>query len=195
MATPAAILAEAEKKLKAYIARPESLDPTLASALLEMGARNGGEQRFDEYRRRMAKATTPEQRDLYMAALADFRKPALARKLVDLTLTDEIRGQDLWRPLARVLDNTATQAEAWAAMRKNWAAICRKTGPKGATRIIEYAAFADRERLEEIRAFFAKRENQVESSERPLAQSLESIELGIRFRETQSKALSEWLNR
>lgn len=194
-APSARLAAEAEKKLKLFLDHPESLDPTLAPALLELGARRGPAARFDEYRRRMGEATTPERRDLFQSALAEFRDPVLARKLVELSLTDEIRGQDLWKPLSRVMGNTAVRGEAWKAVQERWAAIKEKTGPKGATYIIEgLASFADSAHLAGIADFFTKPENQVEASERPLAQTLETIELNIRFREAQSKRLSSWLN-
>ncbi|MBI4348891.1 MAG: M1 family metallopeptidase [Elusimicrobia bacterium] len=185
---------EASTRLARYLKDPKSVEPALAGPLLEIGARLGDEKRFEEYRRRMGEATTPEQRDLLMTALADFRSPALARRVVDLSLTDQVRGQDIWKPLTRLLDNSGTQGEAWKCIRERWAEIREKAGPKGAIRVIEgMAALARREWLEEVRSFFADPDHQVESGERSLAQTLEAIELGIRLREAQAAGLAEWL--
>ncbi|MBI5202831.1 MAG: M1 family metallopeptidase, partial [Elusimicrobia bacterium] len=193
-APPASLAADAEKKLAAYLKDPKAVEPAMASSLLELGARLSGSERFEEYRRRMGQATTPEQRDLLMGALADFRRPELASRLVDVSLSEQIRGQDIWRPLARLLDNSATQGAAWDMIRKKWPAIREKAGPKGATRVIEgMAALTKPEWLEQVRSFFADPKNHVESAERSLAQTLEAIELGIRFRTVQAERLAAWL--
>ena len=189
-----ALGAEAERKLNRYLEDPTSIEPALAGPLLEMGARLGGPERFEEYRRRMVAATTPEQRDLLMGALADFRQPEFAGRLIDITLSDQVRGQDVWKPLTRLLDNPATQGEAWKLIRQRWPEIREKGGPKGATRVIEgLAGLARPEWLEEIRAFFAHPANQEPSAARSLDQTLEAIELGIQLREKQAKPLSDRL--
>ncbi|MBI3553113.1 MAG: M1 family metallopeptidase [Elusimicrobia bacterium] len=184
-----------KERVQAYLANPAKLDPPLVSPVLNLGARLG-QARFEDYRERLAKSVTPEQRDSLLQGLTQFRDADSARLLLAMTLTDEIRGQDAWKPFGALFANTAVQAQAWTFVRANWKALREKLGPRGAERVIAATAgLQSRERLQEIRAFFNDPANTVESAKRTLDQTLEAIELGVRFKETQGPALSAWLQR
>jgi puromycin-sensitive aminopeptidase len=194
---PAPDLAEAnDRRLAAYLAAPAGVDPTLVTPMLRIAARYGDAARFELFLERLRKAGTPEERDRFLVALSEFRQPALARRLLELTLTDEMRGQDLWKPVRLLLGNTAVQAEAWAFAQQHWQALRDKTGPVGAMRIIQATrALLRPDWLEQVRRFFAAPNNRVESAEKAFEQTLEFLELGLAFRAAQAEKLAAWLRR
>ncbi|MBI4386272.1 MAG: M1 family metallopeptidase [Elusimicrobia bacterium] len=194
VAQPPELLKETQARLQHYLQDPESLDPALVSPVLNLGAKTGDIGQFERYRQALNQAKTPEVRDNFLGALAKFTQPDSARNLVQMTLSNDIRGQDIWKPVSSLLGNPAAQGLGWQLVKEHWDPIRQKTGNIGSRRIIEgLSNLWSRDWLDDIRDFFAKPKNQVEAAKRSLDQSLELIELGIRFKEMQTQPLSGWL--
>ncbi|MGH7273658.1 MAG: ERAP1-like C-terminal domain-containing protein, partial [Nitrospiria bacterium] len=189
------ILPEMPRRLTLYWVRPSSLDPTLATPLIRLCARTDLGVLFDRYLQRFKSAPTPEGRDRYLMALADFKKPELARRLLNFAMSEAVRAQDVWKPVRYLLVHPGVQGEAWRFVMANWAALWEKGGSVGAQRMIQGTRFLwQPEWREEVEAFFKKTANRVASAERALAQTLEFIEIGIRFKILQQEGFSNWLN-
>ena len=189
-----ALLAETERRLAQYLGDRDALDPTLAATVVRLGARLGGAQRFETYRDRFARAATPEDRDRYLMALADFRDAELAARLMAMTLTDAVRGQDVWKPFRPLLASPVVQGEAWEFVKTHWQTLRTKAGPVGATRIIQGTRALWRETwYADVRSFFTHPANQVESAAKALDQTLEFLRLGVEFHTTQAEPLARWL--
>jgi len=187
-------LAELPRRQTRYLAKAASLDPTLATSLIRLCARTDGGAGFDRYIKRFQTAATPEERDRYLTALADFNKPALARKLLEFALSDEVRSQDVWKPVRYLLANPAAQEETWSFIKERWPQLKEKGGSVGAQRMIQGTRHLWRPQWhEEVKAFFNEPANKVAAAERALAQTLEWIQLGTRFKERQMIPLSRWL--
>ncbi|MEP7120006.1 MAG: M1 family aminopeptidase [Byssovorax sp.] len=86
--------AEAEKRSRAFLANPRSLDPDMAAIALHHAARRGGERRFDELISAAKRAKLPEERIDAVGPLGSFADPVLLRRALDLMLTDQLRIQD-----------------------------------------------------------------------------------------------------
>jgi puromycin-sensitive aminopeptidase len=187
-------LAEVEGRLTRYLADPTTLDPTLATVLVRLGARIGDDTRFADYRDRFIRSATPEERDRYLLALADFPGLDLAGGLLSLTLTDAVRGQDVWKPFRPLLARPDAQAETWRFMTTHWPTLRAKAGPVGATRIIQATRALWRDEWHaEIAAFFTHPANRVESAAKVLDQTLEFLRLGVAFKTAQTEPLAQWL--
>lgn len=188
------ILPEMPRRLTLYWVRPASLDPTLATPLIRLCARTDLGALFDKYIQKFKSATTPEDRDRYLMALADFKKPELARKLLEFALSDAVRAQDVWKPIRYLLANPMVQGEAWYFVKTRWQTLRQKGGSVGAQRMIQGTRALWRpEWREDLGIFFQDPANKVAAAERALAQTLEFIEIGIRFKTHQQNALSGWL--
>ena len=189
-----AVLAEAEARLARYLADPGTLDPTLATALVRVGARVGDEKRFVAYQDRLLRSSTPEDRDRYLAALAEFPGIDPARRLLEMTLTDAVRGQDAWKPFRPLLSNPAVQGHAWAFVKAHWPALRAKTGSVGAGRIIQATRALWREEWRaDVASFFTDPANRVDSAAKALDQTLEFLRLGLEFKAAQEEPLARWL--
>ena len=196
------ILGKVKKDLALYLKSPEKLDPTIVFAVLSLNAFNGSGEDFSVYQERFQNAATPEVRDNFLAAMTDFKSPEMTEKLLaligekDSHGQDLIRGQDAWRPLARLLGNPWSQRAAWKFVQERWSFIREKVGGKGAERIIQgLAAMDEPGYLKEIQAFFSVPQNQVPSAKRSLAQTIEYIEAGIKFKSSQAQPFSDWLKK
>jgi len=188
------ILSELPRRQTRYQAKADSLDPTLLTAFIRLCAHSDGGTRFDFYLGKFERSVSPEERDRYLIALADFSKPALARKFLAYTLTEAVRPQDVWKPMRSLLSHPAVQGEAWTYLKANWLAFKTKGGSIGAQRMIQATRSLWRSDWhDEVKAFFSLPENRVPSAERAFAQTLEFIQLGIGFKERQAQGLSDWL--
>lgn len=188
------ILSELPRRLMLYWTDPASLDPTLAGTVLRLSARSDGGSLFDRFIQKLESAHSPEDRDRYLAALTEFKKPALARRLLEFSLTDRLRAQDVWRPARALLANPPVQAEAWSFIRLHWKELVEKAGTVGAQRMIQGTRALWRpEWRREAEEFFGDPAHRVDAARRALAQSLEFADLGIRFKQLQQTDLSQWL--
>jgi puromycin-sensitive aminopeptidase len=188
------ILSELPRRLTLYWGKSSALDPNLATVVLRLCVRTDGGSLLDRYVEKFRSAPNPEERDRYLVALGDYKKPNLANKFLEIALSEVVRAQDVWRPVRYLLANPHVQGETWGFVKDNWDALKKKGGVVAAQRIIQGTRSLWRpEWREEVEAFFNQPANKVAAAERALAQTLEFIEIGIRFKERQQEALSNWL--
>jgi hypothetical protein len=165
----------------------------VAPVVLTAAARRNDPGLFDAFRARLAAPKTPEQKSLMLRALAEFTEPALLDRYLAMTLYDEIRAQDAWMPYAWLLSNPETRTRSWAFVQANWTALSAKIGPRGGTRVIGAAGGLVSAALKkEVEAFFRAPQNEIEMARKTLDQTLESIDLGLRFKESQTRSFLSW---
>ncbi len=190
------ILSELPRRQMRYLRKPHSIDPIMVTPLLRLCARSDGGKRFEQFLEKFEKSKTPEIRDQYLLALTDFNKPALARQLIDYTLSEKVRAQDAWKPMRTLLANPSVQGEVWDTVKNRWEQLREKCGSIGSQRIIQSARYLWSEKWhDDVRHFFDPAERRSGMGERAIAQTLEFIRLGIRFKAKQSAGLSDWLQK
>lgn len=190
------ILSELPRRQTLYQARPRSIDATLVGSLLRLCAVTDGGTRFEKFIEKFERSKTPELRDHYLLALAAFNKPALACKLIDLALSEKMRAQDLWKPIHALLSSPTVQEASWDYIKRHWPALHKKGGSLAAQRIIQATAQLWSETWHaDVSAFFENPSIRAGVGSRTLAQTLEFIQLGIRFKKHQTPELSSWLQK
>ena len=193
LAPKSGLLDEIQPRLDAYLKDPASLDSAVAPVVVTAAARRNDPALFDAFRARLAAPKTPEQKDLMLRALAEFTAPELLDKYLGMTLTDEIRPQDAWKPFIWLLANPATQARTWDFVKAHWAALVAKQGPRGATRVVGAAGgLVSAAWRQDVEAFFRAPANDVEMARKTLDQALGAIDLGLKFRAAQSESFLQW---
>jgi aminopeptidase N/puromycin-sensitive aminopeptidase len=104
-----------------------------------------------------------------------------------------VRSQDSWTLIALLMERRETQDLAWEFVQQHWAAVARKSTASSGMHIVEATgAFCTAEKRDEVADFFA--EHPVESSERTLARSIDSINDCIALRAAQEPQLRQWLD-
>src|SRR5206468_1103141 len=88
-----AVQQEAANLYAAYVAGGREVDPNLLPALIAILAHAGDPARYDDFLRRFRAATTPQEAQRYLSALAGFRQPELLRQTLARALNGEIRTQ------------------------------------------------------------------------------------------------------
>src|SRR5439155_25110202 len=77
-----------------HVQAPAGADANLFAAAIAILAHAGDAARYEEFTARFRAATTPQEEQRYLYALAGFRPAALLRQTLERTLDSTIRTQD-----------------------------------------------------------------------------------------------------
>ena len=185
------VLGTSRQLVQQELDKPGTVESTLLSLVINLAASGGDTALYERYRQASKAATEPEVRYQYLYGLTSFTDPALVRRTMDITLSDEVRSQDAKGVIARMLVNS--KKHAWQLVRERWNEIQKKTGEfVGNTVIVSsFSSFCDASTGAEISAFF--KEHKVPDAERTLQQALERIDACAKGMTAQAPKLAEWL--
>ena len=189
------VLSAARTLVLQELDKPGSVEPTLLEVVVNLAALEGDAPLYDRYLARSKAATDPEERYRYLYGLTSFADPALVRRTMDLTLSDDVRSQDAKLVIGALLRNADAKKLAWQLVQQRWPEIQKKTGEfVGNTAIVgSLSSFCDASTGAEISAFF--KEHKVPDAERTLQQSLERIDTCAKSASTQAPKLAEWVKK
>jgi aminopeptidase N/puromycin-sensitive aminopeptidase len=147
---------------------------------------------YEKLMRVSQNATDPDLKEAALHALTRFQTPILVIRTLEYAVSDEVRSQDSWTLIALLLERRETQDLAWEFVQQHWKAVEAKSTTSSGARIVEAAGeFCTVERRDEVADFFHAQP--VESSQRTLAKSIDSINDCIHLREAQEPELRRWL--
>jgi aminopeptidase N/puromycin-sensitive aminopeptidase len=188
-----AVLAEAQSITTQLLTGHKATDPMLGDSSIALTTPGGNAEMYDRLLKVTRDAKDPDLKEAALHVLARFDAPELVARTLEYSLSDEVRSQDSWALIALLLERRATQEQAWTFVEQHWPEIQRKSTENSGARIIEAAgAFCTVEKRDAVAAFF--RDHPVESSDRTLAKSLDSIDDCIRLRSAQEPELRRWLD-
>jgi puromycin-sensitive aminopeptidase len=123
-----AVQAEAAKRYSSYIASGKDdahLTPDVLSAVVSILASCGDSKRYDDFAAAFKSATSPQEQERYMYALAMFKDPALLQKTLDMTLSGEVRSQNAPYLVRNLMLNPQGRQVGWDFVKNNWEQIKR----------------------------------------------------------------------
>ena len=108
----------------------------------------------------MKKASSPEELGQLRGVLEGFDDPQLLNRTLQLTMTPDIRSQDMITVLAAVMFNPGGARPAWDFVREHWAEIEKKLGGyNGSGRLVAATgSFCDPELRAQVTDFFSARQ-------------------------------------
>ena len=175
-----------------YLKDPNSVDASMAKDVLAVAAHFGNEALYEHYLSGMRQMNAPEQYYNVSAALAEFRDPKIVERVLELSVSDEVRNQDTARLISNVLSNVDDQKMAWEWLKAHWPAVEKKiTMSSGPSLVNSTRKFCSAEMRDDVQSFFS--EHKVPSAERTLKQAREDIESCVKRRPRLQTQLGEWL--
>jgi aminopeptidase N len=188
------VLAEVTRRLPGYLEEPSSLEGTVGEVVMTLGAKTGDAAVYDSYLVHLRASRTPVEHSRLLHALAEFESPELVKRTLDLTLTPDVKVQDVSRLVGRLFANPKARASTWSFLKANFAALKKKAPPFGFDRVVGATAhFCDEGVRKEVAAFFADPAHKIESSGRALKQAQEAIHLCADLKAREAANLSTWL--
>ncbi len=156
----------------------------LAAATLGIVARFGDEADFAFILDRFRHPRDPQDEQRHLLALAEFRQPALGRRVLELSMSDDVRTQDAPFLVNRVLANPAQQDRALDFLFAHFDEMVARFPVNTIDRMLQSLALVvsptTYQRADEILRFFEA--HPLPAGNRVLAQTLERYQVNLRFR-------------
>jgi aminopeptidase 2 len=145
---------------------------------------------LNEYRN----APTSDERNDALRALGSAPAPLIPRVLA-LPLSEEVRTQDIYLPIAGLRTSAAGVDGLWSWMTDNWE-VLRKKLPPGLSMLstivtICSSGFTKKVQSEKIKAFF--KDKDTKGYEMSLAQSLDGVQAKAQWVERDGENVTKWL--
>ena len=186
------VQARATELYRAHVADPGAVDPNVLPALIAVLAYAGDAARYDDFLRRFRAATTPQEEQRYLYALAGFHDPALARQTLERLINGEVRTQDAPFVARGMLMSVDTREIAWEFVKAHWDTMDRLYPKHGMRRLAEgVTGLATPELEADVRRFFDAKKPQFGG--KVLAQYLEQLHVAVTLRRREGAALSGYL--
>jgi puromycin-sensitive aminopeptidase len=186
------IQAKAAERYAAFLADPASLDPNLLPALITVLAHAGDAARYAEFLNRFRTATTPQEEQRYLYALAAFRSRESIEQTLERAVNGEIRTQDAPFVVRSLLMNVAAREQAWAFVKDRWETMDRLYPKQGLRRMCEGVTALATPALErDVHAFFAER--RPDFGGKVLEQYLEQLRIAVALAERENPVLRPYL--
>jgi puromycin-sensitive aminopeptidase len=189
-----AVLAEARRRLNAYLVARGALEPNLAEPVVSLAARSGDGALYDRYREVAAAARTPQEQRRFLLNLSSFRTQDTVQRTLDALLTPEIPTQDVAFLLMRLFGNPAGRDAAWRFLRRRWSALRKRIPPLMLARLVDATpALRTPRHAREVREFF--RGHPLPEAARAVRQALERFRLNAELRRRTAPGVARWLRR
>jgi len=157
------------------------VDPSLVAASVGIVAAGGTPEDFDRYLEAIGSARTPQEELRYLYALPEFRDAMLLDRTVGMTLTDEIRSQNVPGVLARSMANRDNGSRAWAFVKDHWDEIVSRVAPTTLIYVADGVRYlTEPDQVKDAAAFFEA--HPIPQSSLQLQQILERQRVNERFR-------------
>jgi aminopeptidase N len=170
----------------------KSVDPTLADSALVLSASTGDITYYEKTLALSRNSQDPIIQSDALRLLTHFENPAFVNHTLDYAVSGEVRNQDSWIVLALLLQQRATQDQAWDYIRLNWSKVQAQFTTNSGVRVVNATgSFCTQQKRDEVITFFSA--HPVEASERTLAKSIDSIDACIQLRAAQQPNLHQWL--
>ena len=186
------VRAEARALHSAYLAEPSSIDANVAAAVVTVVASVGSAADHDLFWDRYRTSQSPQESLRYLYALSSFPDPALARKTLDLTLTNEIRSQNAPSSVLLLLANRDVNRVAWEFVRDEWDRLNERFPDNAIPRMLQgITTLSTPELAAEVEAFVTA--HPVPHGQRTVDQHLERLRVNVALRRRESPLLAEAL--
>lgn len=143
----------------------KAIHPNIRASVYAIVLRNGGEKEYDIILNEYHTAKTADARNTALSGLGRVREAKLVQRTLSLPLSDEVKGQDVYIPLAGLRNDTEGIEALWPWLKENWDGIVAKC-PPGLSMLssvvqICTGGFTRKGRMEEVKKWFEGRSTKV----------------------------------
>jgi puromycin-sensitive aminopeptidase len=183
-----------QAKAAELYASGSDLDPNVLPAVIAVLAHAGDPARYDAFLKKFRAASTPQEEQRYLYALAGFRQRELLEQTLGRAINGEFRTQDAPFVVRSLLMSVYGRELAWEFVKTKWDTMERQYPKTGLRRLAEGVIGLATPALErDVHAFFQAR--RPEFGGKTLEQYLEQLRIAVRLRERESSALTTYLAR
>jgi|HubBroStandDraft_1064217.scaffolds.fasta_scaffold00485_5 alanyl aminopeptidase len=189
-------LREAETFAERWLSDPTSVASDTASIAVALASLQAGPARLAELRNAARNASAIQDRILALRSMGNFDDPASLRQALDVTLTGELKLSEL----RYVFGGASRRREATDILygweKEHWPELrARLTGSLARGPMVDVVGgICTQERLDEAKAFFSPKADEVPGARRPLDEAIEGAGLCIALRDHGEALTASWLS-
>lgn len=160
------IIKAAQKMFKDWAAgNRKAIHPNIRGSVYAIVLRNGGDAEYDALLNEYKTANDADERNTALRSLGRARDPKLIQRSLELPLSDDVKGQDVYMPIAGLRSEKQGIEGLWGWMTSNWEGLNKKCpaslGILSSIVQICTSGFTSEEQLEEVRKWFGERSTKV----------------------------------
>lgn len=130
-----------------------------------------------------------------MRALGRAKSPELIQRTLALSLSDDVKAQDIYLPISALRTHPEGIQALWSWVKNNWSELEKRLPPSlsmlSSVVSITTSSFTKREHIKDIESFFA--EKSTKGFDKALAQSIDAISAKAAWIERDSGDVKTWL--
>ncbi|KAI1317204.1 Aminopeptidase 2 mitochondrial [Mortierella claussenii] len=190
------VVQEAQKRFEVYVGGDaKALNQNVQSAAFEIVVLHGDEADFEKVLKCWRDATATDQKLAAIGALTAARHPALVQQLLELSVSEEVKAQDIIYFFGGLSRNPHARHELWEYIKTNWEMLSNRYVGSMALlgNIVKSGVgrFTSEEMAKDCEAFFEGKK--VDDISRPIAQSLEVIRSNAKWVARDADDVRQWL--
>lgn len=173
----------------------KAIHPNLRGSVYAIVLRNGGEKEFDIILNEYLTAANADERNTALRSLGRVRDKKLIQRALALPLSDDVKGQDVYLPIAGLGNDAAGIVARYDWMKANWEGIEKKCPPglSMLSSIVQMctSGFTSEEQLKDVRAYFDGKSTK--GFDRALEQSSDAIRAKAGWLKRDRDDVEAWL--
>ena len=176
------ILNEARKRFNKFLKNKNSLAADLQEPVFVLVAWQGNEKTYNKLLSLYKKSTLQEEKIRFLMAMCNFKQKNLLLKTLALSLTPEVRSQNIRVPIMGVSANIYGSDILWPWLKNNWKKLVGRFGVGNplANRIVaSIGSVIDDKQEKDVRKFFKRMP--LPGTERVIEQTLERVRIRSKF--------------
>ena len=189
----ATVIAECRRLTGLFLENPAKVDAALRSTALSISAYHGDATLFATVQAAFEKAQTPIVRAATLAALGDFRDPAVVGRALDYSLTPAVNSTEFLTILFSVSGQESGRELAVNWIMANYGAIAAKAPAQYTATLIRAAASAEPALFNKLRDFLLAPERKTEFAEINIRKSSEVLDVRMRLRAKEQANIVKFL--
>jgi len=165
-----------------------NVDAEVAEAALMITASNGSIEDFAALIEASDNAADPQTKIKFMRAATAIPDPAATEQMIQMVLDGDIRSQDSFWVLARLIGNRETGARAWELVTENWDAILASLPVLNGRRMLDLVQYrSEPDVAASIMAWLET--HPIPSGDQHVAQKMEQLQVRVALREREAHRL------
>lgn len=172
-----------------------AIHPNLRGSVYAICLTYGGEAEYEVVLNEYRTAQTSDERNTALRAIGRAKDPKLIKRTLQLPLSNEVKGQDIYLPLGGLRTHKDGIVALWDWMTDNWDELEKKLPPGlsmlGSVVSICTSGFTRDEHVRRIEEFFAKRSTK--GYDQSLAQSMDSVRAKAKWVHRDDHDVRSWL--
>ncbi|ORZ10044.1 aminopeptidase [Lobosporangium transversale] len=191
-----AVVEEARRRFGVYVGGDtKALNQNVQSAAFEIVVQHGDESDFEKVLKCWREATATDQKLAAIGALTAVRHPTLIQQLLELSVSEEVKAQDIGYFFGGLSRNPTSRHALWDYIKINWEMLSTRYDGSMALlgNIVKSGVgrFTSEEMAKDCEGFFEGKK--VDDISRPIAQSLEVIRSNAKWVARDLEDVRQWL--